>query len=233
MTNLAHKNTNEMTQNNDWMSLLADEFEQPYMHALQNFLFEKHRAGKEIYPPEENVFRALDLTPIENVKIVILGQDPYHGNGQAHGLAFSVQKDVKIPPSLRNIYKELNDDTGMDIPTYGFLEGWAKQGVLLLNTCLTVEAGQAGSHQGKGWEQLTDMIIERINDGDNRVVFMLWGSHAQKKIHMINRNKHLILTAPHPSPLSAHRGFLGCKHFSKANKFLEQNGQNKINWSDL
>jgi len=198
-----------------------------------SFVSDEIAAGKTVYPSNDNIFRALELTPIEDVKVVILGQDPYHGEGQAHGLSFSVQKGVKIPPSLRNIYKELNADIGMDIPDHGFLEGWAKQGVLLLNTTLTVEAGQAASHQGQGWEDFTDRIIEQINAQDRLVVFMLWGSHAQKKIDMINGQKHMVLTAPHPSPLSAHRGFLGCKHFSKANAFLKAHGQNEINWSDL
>ena len=193
----------------------------------------ERNAGKTVYPSNDNIFRALELTPIDTVKIVILGQDPYHGEGQAHGLSFSVQKGVKIPPSLRNIYKELNADIGMDIPDHGFLEGWAKQGVLLLNTTLTVENGKPASHQGKGWEEFTDTIITQVNDLDHAVVFMLWGAHAQKKADMIDGDKHLVLTAPHPSPLSAHRGFLGCKHFSKANEFLKQNGQNEINWSEL
>ncbi len=190
-------------------------------------------AGKTVYPSNDNIFRALELTPFETVKVVILGQDPYHGAGQAHGLAFSVQRDVKIPPSLRNIYKELNDDIGMDIPDHGFLEGWAKQGVLLLNTTLTVEDGKPASHQGRGWEEFTDAIIAQVNDLKRPVVFMLWGAHAQKKSDMIDGQKHLILTASHPSPLSAHRGFLGCKHFSKANNYLKANGQTEINWSEI
>lgn len=198
-----------------------------------SFVSDEIAAGKTVYPSNDNIFRALELTPIEDVKVVILGQDPYHGAGQAHGLSFSVQKGVKIPPSLRNIYKELHDDIGMDIPTHGFLEGWAKQGVLLLNTCLTVEAGQAASHQGKGWEEFTDQVIEQVNALDTPVVFMLWGSHAQKKSSMIDDNKHLVLTAPHPSPLSAHRGFLGCGHFSKANDFLMKSGRGIIEWSVL
>lgn len=216
-----------------WGDILAQEADKPYMFALKNFLFEEKCNGKSIYPSDDNIFRALELTPIDTVKIVILGQDPYHGAGQAHGLSFSVKKGVKIPPSLRNIYKELNRDIGIDIPDHGFLEGWAKQGVLLLNTTLTVEDGKPASHQGKGWEEFTDTIIAQVNDLDHPVVFMLWGAHAQKKAEMIDGDKHLILTAPHPSPLSAHRGFVGCKHFSKANKFLKQNGQSEINWSEL
>lgn len=198
-----------------------------------DFVTAEIRNGKTVYPSNDNIFSALELTPIEDVKVVILGQDPYHGEGQAHGLSFSVQKGVKIPPSLRNIYKELNADTGMDIPSHGFLEGWAKQGVLLLNTCLSVEAGQAASHQGKGWEEFTDQVIEQVNALDKPVVFMLWGAHAQKKASMIDGDKHLVLTAPHPSPLSAHRGFLGCKHFSKANNFLQESGRGAIEWSAL
>jgi uracil-DNA glycosylase len=197
------------------------------------FVERERRAGKAVYPSNDNVFRALDLTPIETVKIVILGQDPYHGEGQAHGLSFSVQKGVKIPPSLRNIYKELNADIGMNIPDHGFLEGWAKQGVLLLNTTLTVEAGQAASHQGQGWEDFTDQIIQQVNDQDRPIVFMLWGAHAQKKADMINGQKHLILKTTHPSPLSVHRGFLGCKHFSRANAFLEAHDQDAIDWRAL
>ncbi len=216
-----------------WQGIIETEMSKPYMHAVQNFLFEERRAGKVIYPAEENIFRAMDLTPLEDVKVVILGQDPYHGAGQAHGLSFSVGRDVKIPPSLRNIYKELNDDLGMEIPLHGHLENWARQGVLLLNTTLTVEAGNAGSHAGKGWDQFTDEIIAHVNALGHGVVFMLWGAHAQGKAKMINRQKHYVLTAPHPSPLSAHRGFLGCKHFSKANNFLKANGQQEIDWSDL
>jgi uracil-DNA glycosylase len=198
-----------------------------------DFVAAEKRRGKTVYPSNDNIFRALDLTPIENVKVVILGQDPYHGPNQAHGLSFSVQKGVRVPPSLKNIYKELNADIGMPIPDHGFLEGWAKQGVLLLNTTLTVEAGQAASHQGRGWEDFTDAIIREVNNLSHPVVFMLWGSYAQKKADMIDRAKHLVLTAPHPSPLSAHRGFLGCKHFSKANEFLKRQGQTEIDWSDL
>jgi uracil-DNA glycosylase len=216
-----------------WQDIIETEMSKSYMHALQNFLFEERRVGKEIYPAVENYFRALDLTPLDDVKIVILGQDPYHGAGQAHGLSFSVQNDVKTPPSLRNIYKELHADIEMDIPTHGNLEGWARQGVLLLNTTLTVEAGNAASHAGQGWEEFTNEIIAQVNDLGRPIVFMLWGAHAKTKLEMINRQRHYVLTAPHPSPLSAHRGFLGCKHFSKANKFLKTNGQTEINWSEL
>ena len=198
-----------------------------------DFVMAEKRRGKTVYPSNDNIFRALDLTPIEKVRVVILGQDPYHGPNQAHGLSFSVQKGVPVPPSLKNIYKELNADIGMDTPNHGCLEGWARQGVLLLNTTLTVEAGQAASHQGKGWEDFTDAVIREVDALDHPVVFMLWGSHAKAKAEMIDWKKHLVLFAPHPSPLSAHRGFLGCRHFSKANDFLKQNGQAEIDWSDL
>jgi uracil-DNA glycosylase len=197
------------------------------------FVASETAACKTVYPPREYIFRALELTPIEKTKVLILGQDPYHGEGQAHGLAFSVQKSVRIPPSLKNIYKELQADIGMAPPDHGFLEGWARQGVLLLNTTLTVEKGKPGSHQGQGWEDFTDDIIRQINELVRPIVFMLWGAHAQKKAEMIDDEKHLILTAPHPSPFSARKGFFGCRHFSKANAFLKQSGQSEIDWSDL
>lgn len=219
--------------NSGWNAILADEFKSDYMRDLNEFLMAEEQAGKAIFPSHENRFRALDLTPLENVKIVILGQDPYHGAGQAHGLSFSVQQGVRIAPSLRNIYKELHSDIGMDIPDHGFLEGWAKQGVLLLNTCLSVEESNAGSHQGKGWERFTDSVIAAVNDLESPVVFMLWGAYAQKKADMIDSEKHCILQTTHPSPLSAHRGFLGCKHFSKANEFLNNNGITPIEWGAL
>jgi uracil-DNA glycosylase len=200
------------------------------MKALKSFLVTEKQAKKVIFPNESEYFRALDLTSLDNVKIVVLGQDPYHGDGQAHGLSFSVKPGVRIPPSLRNIYKELNDDLGIEKPHHGFLESWARQGVLLLNNVLTVERSLAASHQGKGWEEFTDAIIRLVNEKDTPVIFMLWGSHAQKKAAFVDKQKHLVLTAPHPSPLSAHRGFLGCKHFSKANDFLALNGQSQIDW---
>tara|TARA_B100001750_G_C15420199_1_gene552528 strand:+ start:320 stop:955 length:636 start_codon:yes stop_codon:yes gene_type:complete len=198
-----------------------------------SFVSREIKSGKTVYPSNDNIFRALDLTPLESVKVVILGQDPYHGEGQAHGLSFSVQKGVRVPPSLKNIYKELQTDIGMQPPNHGFLEGWAKQGVLMLNTCLTVEAGKPASHKNHGWEQFTDEVIKGVNALDHPVVFMLWGAHAQAKEYMIDEDKHCVLKAAHPSPFSAHRGFLGCKHFSKANAFLTKTGQKPIDWKDL
>ena len=183
-----------------------------------------------IYPPADDIFNALHLTPLSKVKVLILGQDPYHNEGQAHGLCFSVKPEVDIPPSLENIYKELKDDLGCKIPNNGYLVKWAEQGVLMLNTVLTVRAHQANSHQGRGWEQFTDAIINAVNAQDRPIVYMLWGRPAQSKIPMLTNPKHLILKAPHPSPLSAYRGFFGCKHFSQANAFLEKNGIEPIDW---
>jgi len=194
------------------------------------FIATEKAAGKTIYPAEENVFKALELTPLQDVKVVILGQDPYHGEGQAHGLSFSVPEGVKIPPSLANIYKELQSDLGIMPSPSGLLERWARQGVLLLNSVLSVEAGRAGSHQGKGWEAFTDAVIAAVNGQDKAVVFMLWGSYAQKKAAFVDADKHLVLKSAHPSPLSAYRGFFGCKHFSKANDFLGAQGQVPIKW---
>lgn len=213
-----------------WNEKLEHEFAQDYMQNLMDFLDSEKNAGKEIYPKDSEYFRALDLTPLENVRVVILGQDPYHGDGQAHGLCFSVRPNIKTPPSLVNIYKELHSDLGISPVSHGFLEDWAKQGVLMLNATLTVERGKAGSHQKKGWEKFTDAIIHHVNNLPHPVVFMLWGSHAQKKAAFVDQSKHYILTAPHPSPLSAHRGFLGCKHFSKANDFLKSHQMRPINW---
>jgi uracil-DNA glycosylase len=213
-----------------WQAKLAPEFEQPYMQALNAFLRAEQGQNKVIYPHSSNWFHALETTPLDEVKVVILGQDPYHQQGQAHGLCFSVQPGVKVPPSLVNIYKELATDVGIEIPDHGYLENWAKQGVLLLNAVLTVEDSNANAHQGKGWEQLTDKIISTVNEQCDHVVFMLWGSYAQKKGAMIDEKKHLVLKAPHPSPLSAYRGFLGCKHFSQANGYLTENGKATIDW---
>jgi uracil-DNA glycosylase len=213
-----------------WLAHLAPEFELPYMKYLKQFLLEQKQAGKIIYPESKNIFNAFNSTPLDQVKVVILGQDPYHGPQQAHGLCFSVQPGIPTPPSLQNIYKEIYRDMQFPIPKHGFLQSWANQGVFLLNATLTVEQARAGSHQGQGWEQFTDRAIQVINQECNQVVFLLWGSYAQKKGQFIDGRKHLILRAPHPSPLSAHRGFIGCGHFSKANEYLEQQGQSPIDW---
>lgn len=215
----------------EWLERLGDEFECDYMHSLSEFLRARKKARARIYPPGSEIFNALDSTSPSAVRAVILGQDPYHGPGQAHGLCFSVQPGVPVPPSLANIYRELHDDIGFEIPGHGCLQDWAGQGVLLLNAVLTVEHGRAGAHQGKGWEQFTDRVVEEINRGDRPVVFFLWGAQARRKGEGIDRQRHLVLTAPHPSPLSAHRGFLGCRHFSTANRWLESQGVAPIDWS--
>ncbi len=214
----------------EWQAQLANEFDQPYMQQLKAFLQQQKQAQKIIFPHSNHWFHALEATPLSKVKVVILGQDPYHQPGQAHGLCFSVQPGVVIPPSLNNIYKELNSDLGINPVGHGYLESWAQQGVLLLNAVLTVEHNQANAHQGKGWEQFTDKVIASINEMRQNVVFMLWGRYAQKKGAMIDTDKHLVLKAPHPSPLSAHRGFLGCKHFSQANQYLQSHGLAPIDW---
>ncbi|MDD0974396.1 uracil-DNA glycosylase [Pseudomonas fontis] len=214
-----------------WKHALRAEFDQPYMHELREFLRQEHAAGKEIYPPGPLIFSALNSTPLDQVKVVILGQDPYHGPGQAHGLCFSVQPGVPTPPSLVNIYKELQRDLNIAIPTHGYLQHWANQGVLMLNTTMTVERANAASHAKKGWQFFTDRIIEVVNEHQNGLVFLLWGAHAQSKRSLIDPEKHLVLTSVHPSPLSAYRGFIGCGHFSRTNKFLEQNGQAPIDWT--
>lgn len=214
----------------DWMAWLGNEFDQPYMLQLKAFLQQEKAAGKVIFPHSSNWFNAFWQTPLSDVQVVVLGQDPYHGPDQAHGLSFSVLPGVRIPPSLRNIYQELQTDLGVQPPAHGCLQSWAQQGVLLLNAVLTVEAGLANSHQGKGWEQFTDRVIHLLNEQSPGVVFMLWGSYAQKKAAFVDRQRHLVLTAPHPSPLSAHRGFLGCRHFSQANAWLQQRGMTAINW---
>jgi len=217
-----------------WLEPLKGEFESAYMQTLRQFLVTEKQAGKRIFPKGNEWFRALDLTPLENVRVVILGQDPYHGEGQAHGLCFSVQPGVRIPPSLVNIYKEMEQDLGIPPARHGFLEHWASQGVLLLNAVLTVQMGMAASHQGRGWERFTEAIIRLINERAGPVVFMLWGSYAQKKAAFVDSidkgGRHLVLKAPHPSPLSAHNGFFGCGHFSKANNFLKARGQKPIDW---
>ncbi|MDF2367157.1 uracil-DNA glycosylase [Sneathiella sp.] len=214
-----------------WLEQLRPEFDKPYMRDLRAFLVAEKAAGKVIYPAGANIFAALNHTPFDKVKLVILGQDPYHGPGQAHGLSFSVPPGVRIPPSLRNIYQELNRDLGLPTPNHGNLERWADQGVLLLNAVLTVEQAKAGAHQGRGWEQFTDAAIAALNGKREHLVFLLWGSYAQKKGGFIDRQRHLVLQSPHPSPLSAHRGFIGNGHFSKANEYLRQSGQTPIDWS--
>lgn len=214
-----------------WLEVLGSEFEQPYMTQLKNFLQAEKRAGKMIFPAGENWFNALNTTPFDKVKVVILGQDPYHGPGQAHGLCFSVLPGVPSPPSLVNMFKELQSDLGVPVSSHGCLQHWAEQGVLLLNAVLTVERGLANSHQGRGWEQFTDACIAHLNRDREGLVFMLWGSYAQRKGQLIDRHRHLVLEAPHPSPLSAHRGFLGCRHFSQANRYLESRGEKPIDWA--
>ena len=213
-----------------WLTHLQVEFEQPYMRQLKQFLIEQKRAGKTIYPEGALIFNALNTTPLEQVKVVILGQDPYHAPGQAHGLCFSVLPEVRPPPSLVNIFKEIERSLAYTIPRHGCLQSWAEQGVLLLNATLTVEQGQAGSHQGKGWEQFTDRIIRLVNDKCQNVVFLLWGSYAQKKGQLIDQKKHYVLRSPHPSPLSAYRGFIGNNHFLLANDWLQAKGKGAINW---
>lgn len=214
---------------NDWLEPLQGEFKKPYYKELYQKVMEEY-SRYAIYPPADDVFNAFHYTPLSNVKVVILGQDPYHGTGQAHGLCFSVNKEIDIPPSLVNIYKELQDDLNCRIPNNGYLEKWARQGVLLLNTVLTVRAHQALSHRGIGWEEFTDAVIDVVNRQDRPIVYLLWGKPAQMKKKMLNNPKHLVLEAPHPSPLSAYRGFFGCKHFSQANEFLKAHGETPIDW---
>ncbi len=215
-----------------WQLALRNEFEADYFNRLRAFLHEEVRT-RTIYPPGKLIFSAFNLTPLTAVRVVILGQDPYHGAGQAQGLAFSVPDGVRIPPSLQNIYKELHDDLGIPIPQTGNLEKWARQGVLLLNATLTVRAGQAGSHQGKGWEQFTDQVIRTISEWRAGIVFLLWGRFAQEKEALIDTSKHYVLKAPHPSPFSANRGFFGCRHFSKTNEILRANGMGEIDWNPV
>ena len=212
------------------LAQLGDEFEQPYMQQLREFLRAEKRAGKLIYPASANWFNAFRCAPFDAVEVVILGQDPYHGPGQAHGLCFSVRPGVEIPPSLRNIYKEIAADLGIAPARSGCLQSWAEQGVLLLNAVLTVESGKAAAHQGRGWERFTDRIIALLNEQGQHIVFMLWGSYAQKKGQIIDRSRHLVLESPHPSPLSASRGFFGNHHFSRANQYLLANGREVVDW---
>lgn len=213
-----------------WRAVLQNEFAAPYFLELKNFLLEEKRHYR-IYPPGSKIFAAFNHTPFHKVKVVLLGQDPYHGEGQAHGLCFSVNRGIPKPPSLINIFKELKSDLGIPVPEHGSLESWARQGVLLLNATLTVRARQAGSHQNKGWEMFTDAAIKALSDQRENMVFLLWGSYAQAKSQIIDTAKHHILKAPHPSPLSASRGFFGCKHFSATNRILQANGDQAVDWS--
>lgn len=228
-----------MTANNNalldqsWMTAIGDEFDRAYMKKLNDFLKQEKAGGHVIYPEEDNIFSALRITPFDKVKVVMLGQDPYHGPDQAHGLSFSVREGIALPPSLRNIYKEIEQEFGVSMPKKGDLSEWARQGVLLLNATLTVRAAQAGSHQKRGWEEFTDAIIHALNESGEHIVFLLWGAYAQKKGAFIDQTKHLVLEAPHPSPLSAHRGFLGCGHFKKANDYLEKHGRTPIDWTKV
>ncbi|MGO2134016.1 uracil-DNA glycosylase [Marinobacter sp.] len=213
-----------------WKERLADEFRKPYMLALAEFLKAEEDAGRALFPASSHCFNALNSTPLDRVRVVILGQDPYHGPGQAHGLSFSVRPDVPPPPSLVNIFKEIESDLGIAPPDHGCLQPWAEQGVLLLNSVLTVAQGRAGAHQGRGWETFTDRVIETVNRECEGVVFMFWGNYAKKKGRHIDRDRHLVLEGPHPSPLSAYRGFFGCKHFSRANEWLREQGPAPVNW---
>ncbi len=213
-----------------WLAFLKDEFEQPYMRNLREFLRAEKQAGKRIFPRGDEFFNAFSHTPLDRVKVVILGQDPYHGPGQAHGLCFSVRPGVAVPPSLQNIYRELHDELGLPVPRHGNLTAWADQGVLLLNSVLSVECANAASHRGKGWETFTDRVIEVVNEQREGVVFMLWGSYAQRKGAMIDASRHCVLKAPHPSPLSAHRGFFGCGHFQRAAEYFQERGVPPIDW---
>lgn len=213
-----------------WVPRVGGYFERPDMHALREFLVAQKRAGKQIFPPGSEIFAAFDAAPFEAVKVVILGQDPYHGPGQAHGLCFSVRRGVPVPPSLKNIFAELERDLALPRPANGCLTPWAQQGVLLLNSVLTVECAHAASHQGKGWEGFTDHVVDQLNREREHLVFMLWGAYAQTKGRLIDRDRHCVLTAPHPSPLSAHRGFMGCGHFSAANEYLRSHGIEPVDW---
>lgn len=217
----------------DWLTIIKEEQKKSYFKELNTFLDSEVSNGKMIFPKESDIFSAFKFCSFADVKIVIIGQDPYHGKGQAHGLAFSVLPGVKIPPSLRNMYKELQDDIGMEIPNHGYLKSWATQGVLLLNNVLTVEESQANSHKNKGWEKFTDAIVDALNTKKEKIVFILWGAHAQKKGKNIDEEKHCVLKGHHPSPLSAYRGFFGCKHFSQANNYLREVHKDIINWNSI
>ncbi|MEO6423100.1 MAG: uracil-DNA glycosylase [Candidatus Nitrotoga sp.] len=225
-----HSTESDESETQTWKTVLSAEKQATYFKKLISFVDESRANGKIIYPENSDIFSALRLTAFEDVKVVILGQDPYHGPNQAHGLCFSVREGIQPPPSLINIFKELKNDVGVTSPNHGYLEKWAKQGVLLLNAVLTVEDGKAAAHAGLGWEQFTDKIISELNERKKGIIFLLWGSYAQKKGQFIDRAKHHVLAAPHPSPLSAHRGFFGCKHFSKTNEILKSLGKNSIDW---
>ncbi len=235
MSTIAHSEQRSINKTADlpdsWKNVLGLEFEKDYMKSLKQFLLAEISAKKIIYPHGSEIFSALKSTPYDKVRAVILGQDPYHGEGQAHGMSFSVKKGTKLPPSLKNIFKELENDLNIPPSTHGYLKSWADQGVLLLNTVLTVEAGLANSHKNKGWEIFTDKIIEALNQRNEPLIFLLWGTPAQSKKEMIDHKKHFILQAPHPSPLSAYRGFFGCRHFSKSNKILRELNLPEINWA--
>lgn len=228
--NNLNPSSNKIKLHSSWLNYLASEFEEDYMRELRQFLVDEKKAGKIIYPQGDFIFNALNTTPFDQVKVVIIGQDPYHGPGQAHGLSFSVPAGVRHPPSLQNIFKEMQSDLTKSPPESGDLTRWAQQGVLLLNAVLTVEHKNAGSHAGRGWERFTDAVIGLLNEKSDHIVFMLWGSYAQKKGALIDTKRHCVLKAVHPSPLSAHRGFFGCQHFSKANHYLESNGKASIEW---
>lgn len=223
-------NMTEIGLTQGWLHQIGAEFEQNYMRELRKFLLQRKQAQAQVFPPGAKIFNALNTTDFNKVKVVIIGQDPYHGPGQAHGLSFSVPPGIPIPPSLRNIYKELHQDIGFIVPNHGCLRSWAENGVLLLNAVLTVEEGNAGAHQGKGWEKFTDRVIEALNAESENLVFMLWGAYAQRKGQFLDSDRHCVLKAPHPSPLSAYRGFLGCQHFSLANDYLLSNNQEIVDW---
>ncbi len=233
-SNLAIKKDVKQPQlDESWLKTVGEEFDKSYMHNLRQFLTQEKQTGKTIFPKGKDIFNALNTTPFDKVKVVILGQDPYHGPGQAHGLSFSVPKGIRIPPSLKNIYKEIEEDLGVKMPNHGDLNSWARQGVLLLNATLTVQAHMAGSHQKKGWEQFTDAIIHALNTHRQHIVYLLWGSYAQRKGGFIDQEKNLVLKSVHPSPLAAHRGFFGNHQFSKTNEYLQNHGITPIEWAQL
>ncbi len=229
MTNLGTQTT-DISIEPSWKKALKDEFEKPYFKSMRQFVKEEYVSGKKVYPAPKDIFRAFALCPIDQVKVVIIGQDPYHGKGQANGLCFAVQSGIVLPPSLKNIFKEIESDIGVAPEADGDLSRWAKQGVLLLNATLTVEESKPGSHQGKGWEEFTDSVIRYLSEQKEGLVFLLWGKYAKQKGEHIDRVKHLVLEAAHPSPFSVHQGFFGCKHFSQANKYLREKGEDEVRW---